>query len=325
MTNVERALAAVERDAPPEVIIESVNAHAALAYRCTRVLARRQSAYQQIEVLDTPAFGRVLRIDGTTMTSERDEFFYHENLVHVPALAHPQPRCVAIIGGGDGGALREVLKHASVERAHLVELDPAVVEMSRAWLPTLHRGAFDDPLAALHYGDGRAWLAASRERFDLLLLDLTDPTGPAHDLYTAEFYRICRERLGPDGILGLHIQSPVTRPQTFARIVRTLRSEFTYVRPYLVFVPTYGTWFGMATASLTIDPICDTVQTLAERIAARKLGTLRYCNPATHLAGFALPNFALDLMHCDLPPVTLAGPRLDAHAEFAQTFVPGSQ
>ena len=238
--------------------------------------------------------------------------------MHVPAVAHERPAHVAIVGGGDGGALREVLKHPCVERVSLIEIDPVVVEVSSRHLGTIHQGAFRDPRVTLHFRDGRTWLEERADAFDLLLLDLTDPVGPAHDLHTDAFYRTCRERLAPGGILGLHVQSPVTRPIAFARIVSTLRSAFAMVRPYLVFVPTYGTWFGMATASMEVDPLCDTAERLTARLTARNLSGLRYYNAATHFAGFALPNFVLELLASNAPLVTPRGPRLDEHPEFAR-------
>jgi spermidine synthase len=280
------------------------------------VVEIRRSSTQSVQILDTPAFGRVLRLDDVTMTSERDEFFYHENLVHVPAVAHPQPRDVAIIGGGDGGALREVLKHRCVERVDVVELDPAVVELTSRHLSSITRGAFRDSRVTVHFADGRSWLSRRDERYDLLLLDLTDPVGGAHALHTAEFYELCRRRLQPGGIMGLHVQSPITRPVAFSRIVRTLRSIFPKVRPYLVFVPTYGTWFGMATASVDVDPLADTADALARRLHERALTALRFYNAATHFAGFALPNCFLELLRSEVPLVTDSGPRLDEDPEF---------
>jgi spermidine synthase len=149
-----------------------------------------------------------------------------------------------------------------------------------------------------------------------MLLDLTDPVGPAQALYTAEFYRLCRDRLAPGGVLALHVQSPVARPRTFSRIVRTLHCVFEHVRPYLVFVPTYGTWFAMATASVERDPLEDSAGGLLDRVRTRALADLQFYNAATHFAAFALPNFVLELLREDVPIVTDAGERLDAHAEF---------
>ena len=300
----------------PSLISESVNRNWGFHYTTSRLVHSRQSEWQLLEILDTPEFGRVLRVDGVTMTSERDEFYYHENLVHVPAVAHREPQNVLIIGGGDGGALEEILKHACVRHVSLVELDAAVIELSSRYLRSIHRGAFRDPRLTLHFADGRQWLARCEHEFDLILLDLTDPIGPSQALYTAEFYQLCRSRLAKGGILALHVESPVARPHTFARIVATLRSTFEKVRPYLVYVPTYGTWFAMATASASVDPIADSVEGMTSRLSERSLADLRYYNPATHFAAFALPNFILDILRRDVRIVTDAGERLDRHPEF---------
>ena len=298
------------------LISESVNRNWGFHYATGRLVHSRRSDWQLLEILDTPEFGRVLRVDGITMTSERDEFYYHENLVHVPAVAHRAPHNVLIIGGGDGGALEEILKHACVRHVSLVELDPAVIELSSRYLESIHRGAFRDPRLTLHFADGRQWLAQCEDEFDLILLDLTDPVGPSQALYTAEFYQLCRRRLARGGILALHVESPVARPHTFARIVATLRSTFDKVRPYLVYVPTYGAWFAMATASQDVDPIADSVDDMTRRFSERALDDLQYYNPATHFAAFALPNFILDILRQDVRIVSDAAERLDRHPEF---------
>jgi spermidine synthase len=294
----------------------SLNSNCGFHYVTGKVLHTRQSERQLLEVVETPEFGRVLRVDGITVTSERDEFYYHENLVHVPALAHRGPENVLIIGGGDGGALEEVLKHACVQRVFLVEPDPAVIELSSRYLESIHHGAFRDHRVTLHFADGRNWLKVDDHEFDLILLDLTDPAGPSHALYTAEFYQLCRARLASNGVLALRVESPVTRPHTFTRIVATLRSVFETVRPYLVYVPTCGTWFAMATASICVDPIADTVDGMLRRFDDRLLFDLQFYNPATHFAGFALPNFVRDILSHDASIVTDAGEPLDRHPEF---------
>ena len=298
---------------------ENVNGNCGFFYRSCGIVEARRSEWQALEVVDTPEFGRVLRVDGVTMTSERDEFYYHENLVHVPAMTHPSPRSVLIVGGGDGGALEEVLKHPCVERVSLVELDPAVVELSTRHLSSIHRGAFRDPRVTLHFCDGRQWLSGSDHAFDLILLDLTDPVGPCQALHTAEFYGICRDKLTAGGALALHVQSPVSRPRTFARINRTLRSVFEHVRPYLVYVPTYGTWFGMALASPTLDPLTDSAEALVRRVHERAITDLRFYNAATHFAVFALPNFVLEILREEVSLVTDTGERLDSDPELGNT------
>ena len=264
--------------------------------RADALLAERRSPMQHIEILDTPLFGRAMRIDGCFMTSERDEFFYHEPMIHLPAVSFGRPRSALIIGGGDGGAAEELLKHPDMQRVVLAELDADVVEMAREWLPAIHRGAFDDPRLELLLGDGRAFVEQCEERFDQIVLDLTDPFGPAVALYTREFYAACRSKLTPGGVLSLHIQSPIHRPETLARIVASLRSVFGVVRPYLQYVPLYGTLWAMAVASDSTDPLALDAATVDARIAELGLRDLQLYNGATHQALLAQPNFLRELL-----------------------------
>jgi spermidine synthase len=298
-------------------ISEALNAHCGTYTVVGSRLTSATSPYQTVDVIDTPQYGRILRLDGYTMTSERDDFYYHENLVHVGGIAHPAPAKVLIVGGGDGGAAREVLRHPSVAQVDLVEIDAMVLEHARRYLPTVHGGAFDDPRLALHVDDGKAWLERSCSRYDWIVLDLTDPIGPAHALYTVEFYRTCRSRLAPGGLLSLHIESPVYRPKTCLRILRTLEAVFPCVRPYLVFVPTYGAQLAMVTASLDIDPARLSEAEVARRLQARGIADLRYYNAATHRAGFALPNVVRTLFAGEAEIVSADSTRLDADAELS--------
>ena len=142
---------------------------------------------------DTVPFGRLFRLDGHFMTSEKDEFFYHENLVHPAALTHPKPVRALIVGGGDGGSAEELLKHPSIESVTLAEIDASVVAISRTHLRSVHGGAFDDPRLTLRIGDGFAYVRSAADRYDLIVLDLTDPGGPSEALYTTDFYRACAD------------------------------------------------------------------------------------------------------------------------------------
>ena len=162
-------------------------------------------------------FGRLFRLDGHFMTSERDEFFYHEMLVHMPGIAHPAPERALIVGGGDGGSAEELLKYPSIRSVKLCEIDLAVVDISRKHLASVHKGAFDDPRLDLCIGDGFAFVRETTEQFDLIVLDLTDPGGPSTRLYTPEFYRACAARLRPMGAMTLHIASPVAHPRARPR------------------------------------------------------------------------------------------------------------
>lgn len=260
------------------------------------LVERRQTPFQLLEVYDTVDLGRIFRLDGCNMTSERDEFFYHENLVHMAALAHPAPERALIVGGGDGGSAEELLKHPSMRAVTLCEIDDRVVEISRRYLAAVHRGALDDARVDIRIGDGLAFVRDGDVRYDLIVLDLTDPGGPSTPLYTADFYRACAMRLNAGGAMTLHLASPVAHPERIREGVANLRAAFAVVTPYLTSIPLYGGMWMMACASQTLDPATLSGDEADRRIAERGLSRLQYYNGAMHRAGLALPNFVRDLV-----------------------------
>ena len=274
-----------------ELLLENVADVAHFGFRFERRILSRQTAYQRLELLESAALGRTLRLDGRFMTSEAEEFFYHEALVHPAATAHPAPRSALIMGGGDGGALEELLKHRTIERATLVDLDGDVIDVARQYLEKIHRGALNDPRATVLVEDGAAFLARTSERYDLILLDLTDPDTPAGPLYTPEFFRRCKEALSPGGALVLHIGSPFHQADQVRGFCRTLRSEFANVRPYGLHIPLYGTYWGLAVASDSLDPVAVPGETIHGRLEERRVGDLQFYNAQVHGALFALPNY----------------------------------
>lgn len=290
----------VESSAPhdlaPGVMTEELTAEWGFYIRSARTYESFQSQYQAVEVHDSVPFGRLFRLDGHFMTSEKDEFFYHENLVHVPAMAHSRPARALIVGGGDGGSAEELFKHPSIESATLVEIDAAVVDISRKYLGEVHRGALDDPRLTLKIGDGFAYVREATERYDLIVLDLTDPVGPSERLYTADFYRACAARLTPGGAMSLHIASPVAHPAAIRRTLAALRTAFACVTPYLAAIPLYGGTWMMACASDSLDPGALSAAEADRRIVERGIGRLRYYNGDMHRAALALPNFVRDLV-----------------------------
>lgn len=259
--------------------------------RTARQYERFTSPFQTVEVHDTVPFGKLFRLDGCFMTSERDEFFYHENLVHLAAVTHPQPERALIVGGGDGGSAEEILKHPSIKSVTLAEIDLAVVDISRKYLQKVHRGALDDPRLTLKIEDGFAFVRNSTEQYDLIVLDLTDPGGPSKPLYTTDFYRACAARLTPMGAMTLHVASPVAHPQRIRDTLANLRSAFKIVSPYLTSVPLYGGLWMMACCGAQLDPRNMTPLEVERRIAQRALADLQFYNGDTHRAAFALPNF----------------------------------
>ena len=274
----------------PERIFERLNEASGVWFEGT-LLERRQTPFQLLEVYDTPELGRIFRLDGFNMTSERDEFFYHENLVHMAALSHPNPQRALIVGGGDGGSAEELLKHPSMKAVTLAEIDAAVVDISRKHLANVHRGSLDDPRVALRIEDGFAYVRGTAEKFDLIVLDLTDPGGPSTPLYTVDFYRACAARIEPGGAMTLHIASPIAHPDRICAGLSSLRQAFPLVRPFLASIPLYGGLWMMACCSATLDPATVPPQEIDRRIAERGIRDLQYYNGAMHSAALALPNF----------------------------------
>ena len=259
--------------------------------RSRQAFERFRSPFQAVEVHDCAPFGRLFRLDGHFMTSERDEFFYHENLVHMPGLTHGRPERALIIGGGDGGSAEELLKYPSMKSVTLCEIDATVVDIARRYLQNVHHGALDDPRVDLRIEDGFAFIRNSTERYDLIVLDLTDPGGPSTPLYTTEFYRACAARLAPGGAMTLHVASPVAHPARIRDGLARLRAAFPLVTPYLVSIPLYGGLWMMACASATLDPRSVAATAIDARIAALGIRDLQYYNGDVHRAALALPNF----------------------------------
>ncbi len=255
-----------------------------------------QTPLQLIEVFDTPLLGKLMRIDGANMTSERDEFFYHESLVHPALISHVAPRSVLIVGGGDGGSSEEVLKHPSVERVVLAELDAGVIEMAKKHLRSVHRDAFANPKLDVHIGDGMAFVKTTTARFDLIMLDLTDPIGAAEALYTQTFYADCKRALSAGGALVLHIGSPFSHARRVADSVTNLRAVFSRVAPYFVHIPIYGATWGFAIASDALDPRAMTAVEVEQRLHDRGVGDRQLYNGEMHSAMLALPEYIKTLI-----------------------------
>lgn len=301
----------VRHDVPrdEQFMYEWLNKDYGFFLRSSGRITESQTGFQHLEVHDTPQFGKLFRLDGCFMTSERDEFHYHENLIHPALTAHAAPKRILIIGGGDGGSSEEALKHPSVEQVTLVELDAKVVEVAKAHLQQVHRGVFDNPKLHLVIDDGLKFVATTTEKYDLIVLDLPDPVGPAAALYEATFFADCKRALAPGGALTLHMGSPVSRPEHVRDIYRRLAAEFAIVRPYVMFIPLYGALWSMASCSDTLDPVTVSAEEIDKRIARRDLEHLQYYNGATHHAVFALPNFVRELTVGRRKSPTLVGKR----------------
>ena len=288
----------VRHDLPRDrqYLYEYLNEDHGFFVRASKRLGASHTGVQALEVHETPQFGRTLRLDGCFMGSEKEEFVYHENMIHPAATAHAAPKRILIVGGGDGGLAEEALKHPSVEQVTLVELDPQVIEIAKRHFASVHRGVFEHPKLRVVVDDGLKFVAATGVRFDVIALDLPDPLGPAAALYQAPFLRSCRRALAPGGALVLHMGSPWARPDRVGAIYRRLAKLFKIVRPYTMFIPLYGSLWSMAVCSDSLDPMKLPAAEVDKRIAARRLRDLRYYNGGAHQAVFALPNFMRDLL-----------------------------
>lgn len=294
-----------DRGAPAyagELLLEPLNATSLYGFRFDQRLLSRQTDHQQLELFESEQFGRTLLLDGRFMTSESDEFFYHEALVHPAAVSHPNPRDVLILGGGDGGAAEEVLKHPSVERITLVDLDPEVVAIAREHLASIHRGALNDPRVRIMFQSGEDFVRDARSTYDLVLLDLTDPETPAGPLYTPRFLRQVRALLSPGGMVVLHLGAPFFEQAQVRCLARTLQDVFARVDVFGLHIPLYGAYWAFAVASRHGMPAEMQPDEVRHRLEQRGIRCLRYYNPQVHGALFALPNFLADLVRAPTRP-----------------------
>jgi spermidine synthase len=262
-------------------------------------LYKKQSNYQRVEIIDTIAYGKALILDGMVMTTEKDEFVYHEMIAHVPLLSHPRPERVLIIGGGDGGGAREVLKHDTVKQVDLVEIDEMVIDACKRYLPALST-SLSHPNLSLYIEDGIEYMKkCPKNMYDVILIDSTDPVGPAEGLFTIDFYNDVHRCLKDGGIMVAQSESPHFNTNVFCEIYHCYGDIFGYenVHPYLVYIPTYpsGMWSFSFCSKNLLHPINDLDLDRAKNFAAHN--KLQYYNPEIHTAAFMLPTFVKNLLY----------------------------
>lgn len=275
-----------------EWFCESLHAGWQQRFQVTRPLVRASGRLQDLALFETPRFGRVLALDGVIQVTTGDEFIYHEMLAHVPVYAHGAVRHVCVVGGGDGGLVRELLKHPGVEHVTLVEIDADVITFCREHLPEIPAGAFEDPRTEIVIADGLAFMAETSRRFDLIAIDSTDPIGPGGALFTEAFYADCARCLRPGGIVVNQNGVPFLQPEEVTDTYRRRRRHFGDVGYFLAAVPTYvGGFMALGWAADDDGTLAGLdVPTLAARFAARPVAT-RYYTPDVHRAAFALPPY----------------------------------
>ena len=265
-------------------------------YEVSRVLFEEKTEHQHLVIFENARFGRILALDGVIQTTEADESAYHEMLVHVPMFALDNAKDVLIIGGGDGGTLREVLKHAA-GNITMVEIDSRVIDLCAEFMPSLSNGAFDDPRANVVIDDGIKFVNETNQKFDAIIVDSTDPIGPGEVLFTKEFYGSCKKCLRPGGVLITQSGVPFFQFDELQRSNERRRPHFADADCYLTVVPSYIGGFmalGWATDDLTLRDV--PVEVLQARFGQAGIQT-KYYTPAVHAAAFALPAFIAELSH----------------------------
>lgn len=258
-------------------------------WKVKEVLHTEKTRYQELAIIDTVEWGKTLVLDGNVQVTESDEFIYHEMITHTALNSHPHPHKILIIGGGDGGTAREVLKHHSVQQVDLVEIDDRVVENSKTYLPSM-ACAFDDSRLNLYIEDGIKYVQDTPQLYDLVIIDSSDPIGPAVQLYSTEFYLDVAQCLEQDGMIAVQSESPVFYQDIFVKVFKNLSSVFPLVKVCLAPIMTYtaGPW-SFTLGSKKWDP---------EIIAGDKrcIDGLQYYNDDLHKAAFILPQFIKDML-----------------------------
>lgn len=243
----------------------------------------KQSKYQKIEVIEFKEYGKCLVLDNLIQLSEKDECLYHEMHVHPALISHEKPEKILIIGGGDGGVLREVLKHKTVKKVIIVEIDEEVIETVKKHLPNIPRGSFEDPRVKIIIEDGKIYVNKAKEKFDVILMDLTDPepTGPSIELYRTEFFKKVKGLLNDNGILLTQTSGYEIYPKIILDIQKALKNLFKYVGIYSSYVPSFGGEWTFTYASDSIDILKSSLMELRRRFKERKIETKYYC-PELH-------------------------------------------
>ncbi|MYL69654.1 spermidine synthase [Halobacillus litoralis] len=262
--------------------------HFGITAKVNRSLHSEKTDFQDLEMLETAEWGNMLVLDDMVMTTEKDEFVYHEMVAHVPLFTHPDPKNVLVVGGGDGGVIREVLKHDSVEKATLVEIDGKVIEYSKKYLPSI-AGALEDERVEVKVDDGFMHIAQSENEYDVIMVDSTEPVGPAVNLFSKGFYEGIAKALKEDGIFVAQTDNPWFKADLIRQVYSDVKETFPITKVYTANIPTYpsGLWtFTMG------SKVHDPLQVAEDRFT--DIDT-KYYTDDIHRACFALPKFVKDL------------------------------
>jgi spermidine synthase len=289
----------MDNDPDSNWLRDKINENFLQLHRLEEVLYTGRTKFQDAKIVRTPMLGICLVLDGKIQSSERDEFIYHEALVQPAMMAHPQPETVFIAGGGEGATLREVLRHKTVKKAVMVDIDDEVTVLCKKYLPTHAGGAFEDKRTALYHVDARGFLEKSKDKFDVIIIDLPDPIeeGPASLLFTQEFYKTVREHLTEQGLISVQAGSAnPTELLNFTAVNNTLKSVFPIVRGYTTYMNSFGQPWGFCFASRDNDPSALNSYEIDATIATRGISGLKFYDGTTHHGMFSLPKYIREAM-----------------------------
>ncbi len=263
-----------------------------LAVKIKQSLYHNKSDFQTLDILETEGLGRLLLMDGLVMTTEKDEYFYHEMISHIPMISHKSPKSVLVIGGADGGTVREVLKHNTVEKVVMCEIDGLAVDVCKKYFPTI-ACELDNPKVEICINDGVEFIKDKKSEYDVILIDSTDPLGPGVGLFTEEFYTNVKQALKPGGIMVAQSESPIADKKEMRQMYKLLNKVFPIVKPYIGPVPTYpGGFWSWAFCSESVEPLHFIDEDRAKAISK----SLKLYNLDIHRSVFALPNYVKEIV-----------------------------
>ncbi|MBI5188221.1 MAG: polyamine aminopropyltransferase [Nitrospirae bacterium] len=270
-------------------------------HRVKRHVLSAKTKFQEVEVIDTYNFGYVVILDNKIQSAEADEFIYHEALVHPIMIAHPEPKSILILGGGEGATLREVLKHSTVKKVIMVDIDEKFINLCKTHLEKWHKGSFNDKRVELIFADAKEYIKETESKFDVIIADISDPApeGPAQLLYTKEFYSFIKKALVSDGIFVTHITEVhyIPNKSISTEIFKILTEIFPITEFYYEYIPSFSSLWAFTVGSLKYSPKELSSTAIGSRLKERKLENLLYYDQETHKRLFNLPKYLRDLLH----------------------------
>jgi len=261
----------------------------AMTYKVKETLVRKKTKFQDLAIVDTETFGRMLLLDGIVQTTIKDEFIYHEMISHIPLFTHKNPKNILVVGGGDGGVIREVLKHDSVTKVTLCEIDEAVIKECKKYLPEISCG-LEDPRCNIFIGDGIKYVKDHKNEFDVIIVDSTDPFSIAEGLFGGNFYKDISEALTEDGIFIAQTETPFFLPETVKKVFKDAKNIFKVTKLFMAAIPTYpGGYWSFTIGSKKYDP---------EKVDISSIPNIdtKYYTPELHKACFVLPRYIQDII-----------------------------